>query len=119
VALCPNRGIEAFLEQIKNEKEGKERLIAIHGNRVLLYLVFQALGSSVFEAQADPEPHTVSDIADKVLTEMTAEIQTNYATAYPANLFKNITKCTVIAKAIMSKLRRRLVMSETFGRVRM
>jgi len=95
------RRVDAFLKDAQSEKDGKDRLIAIHGNRLLLHLVFVALGSGVFEVDsAESEIAKIPQIASDALSRMTSEIMKHYAGAYPASLFKNITKCKAIAAAV-------------------
>jgi hypothetical protein len=95
------RGIDVFLKDAQANKEGKERLVAVHGNRLLLFLVFRKLPSSVFDLDnADTEMTKVPDFAADRLSRLTAEILKNYSASYPGQLFKNITKCKAIASAI-------------------
>jgi hypothetical protein len=82
-------------------EEGKERLVAIHGNRMLLHLVFKALGTDVFEVDnADGEMAKIPKIAEDSLIALTAQILVNYSSSYPGQLFKNVSKCKLIAAAI-------------------
>lgn len=77
-------------------------MIAIHGNRLLLYLVFKALGANVLDADnAEAEMLKIPMVAKKCLEDLTAEILQNYPSSYAGNLFKNITKCQAIASAIV------------------
>ena len=95
------RRVDLFLKDAQANKEGKERLIAIHGNRLVLYLVFKALGEGVFDAEnADAEMNRIPPIATDALNKLTREILTSHASSYAGNLFKNIAKCKLIANAI-------------------
>jgi hypothetical protein len=95
------RRVDEFLRDEQTQKEGKERLVAIHGNRVLLFLVFRELTPTIFTADdADEELSRVQAIAQKCLEQLTTEITKNYSQSYPGQLFKNITKCKEIASAI-------------------
>jgi hypothetical protein len=96
------RRVDVFLRQAQARTEGKERLIAIHGNRLIAYLVFRELGTNVLEADdADIEITTrTPSIAEDALADLTKLIFDSYAGAYPASLFKNITKCKAIAAAV-------------------
>jgi hypothetical protein len=91
------RAVDAFLKDIQARTEGRERLIAIHGNRLVLYLVFRALGPNTLEAEnAEADMATVPQLAADALFTVTAEIMKNFSGAYPASLFKNVTKCKAI-----------------------
>lgn len=96
------RSVDAVLKHVQSMTEGKERLIAIHGNRLLLYFVFQALGSSIFEIEdADVEMTRIPVIVREAFSKLKAEILKSYSSAYPASLFKNVTKCKAIAATVM------------------
>ncbi len=95
------RKVDTFLREAQSRTDGKDRLIAIHGNRLLLHLVFMALKPTVFDAEdADQEMARIPLIATGSLSKLTAEIMKNYASAYPASLFKNVTKCKAIAGTV-------------------
>lgn len=96
-----SRNLDTFLKEAQANKEGKERLVAIHGNRLLLHFVFRELPSSIFDSdKADAELAKVPDLGKKYLSRLTAEIMQNYATSYPGQLFKNVSKCKNIVAAI-------------------
>jgi hypothetical protein len=95
------RRVDVFLKNEQSIREGKERLIAIHGNRLMLYLVFKALGPVVLDTdEPDVEMAKIPQIATNALDKLTAEILTNHSASYAGSLFKNITKCKSIALAI-------------------
>jgi hypothetical protein len=95
------RRVDGFLKEAQANKEGKERLVAIHGNRVLLFLVFRELSPDIFTRETVEEEFSkIPSLAGKCLALLTAEIAKKYSTSYPAQLFKNITKCKAIANAI-------------------
>lgn len=97
------RAVDSFVKDTITTKEGKERLVAIHGNRVLLHLVFQALGDDIFDSNnADTEIAKIPKIADKALTDLWAQFLLNYDSSYPAQLFKNIKKCKLLVTEISS-----------------
>ena len=97
------RAVETFLKGIPNKAEGKQRLIAVHGNRLILHLVFRKLSANVFESENEDfakELAAVEGIARGVLQKISAEYTKSYSSSYPANLFKNLTKCKAIAASI-------------------
>jgi hypothetical protein len=95
------RKVDALLKLEQSNREGKEKLIAIHGNRVLLYLIFTALGSSIFDGDsADGEMAKIPSLVTDRLNKLTAEILKNHPSSYPGNIFKNTTKCKEIVAAI-------------------
>jgi hypothetical protein len=95
------RSVDDFLKGPQSTKEGKDRLTAVHGNRVLLHLVFRELGARVFNdgSQADAL-NQIPRIAAGLLDKLTKEVTVTYATSYPANIFKSPKKCRDIVAAI-------------------
>jgi hypothetical protein len=81
--------------------EGKDRLIAIHGNRFILHLVFRALGNLDDPALDFDE---VKELMAKATREMLEQTiigkEKMFASSYPANFFKNATKCKELAAKI-------------------
>ncbi len=94
------RRVDVRLKLEQGEKEGKEKLIAIHGNRMVLYLVFRQLGPRVFDEGYDLMNADINGVTANWLNRLTEEILANHPNAYPASLFKNVTKCKAIATAI-------------------
>lgn len=95
------RNVDALLKSEQSKRGGKERLVAVHGNRVLLYLVFRNLPQTVFEMEnAEGDMKRIPAMATDQLDKMTAEISKNYLTSYPGNIFKNLSKCKAIVSAI-------------------
>lgn len=95
------RNVDAALKEELKKREGKEKLCAIHGNRVLLHLVFLGLSPDIFDAsdvnsEMKKIPALTTNFLDKV-----AEGITKYSPpSYVGNVFKNITKCKAIVQAI-------------------
>jgi len=95
------RTVDQFLKQEQKDREGKEKLCAIHGNRVILHLVFKELSPSIFEADnIDGHIARVPKLIPTYLDKMTNEITKNHPQSYVGNVFKNITKCKAIVAAI-------------------
>ena len=91
---------EALKEQLKL-REGKEKLCAIHGNRVLLHLVFRKLSPNIFEASdITAEMQKIPTLTANFLDKIAEEITKYSPPSYVGNVFKNITKCKAIVAAI-------------------
>ena len=76
------RHVEQFLRSAHPDMEGKEKLIAIHGNRLLLHLVFSKLGHSFLESEVDGIS-TVGDLSKDMLGKLTAAVTKHFSAAYP------------------------------------
>lgn len=102
IAVEVMRVVEKTLKAIQIGFDGKERLIAIHGNRLILHLVFKALGEKALTedsfdtALASKLPLLTTEVWQK----MRDEVENHYSSSYPASLFKNVKKCKEIASAI-------------------
>ena len=95
------RSVDEFLKGPQSTKEGKDRLTAVHGNRVLLHLVFRELGDSVFSENTHADAiMRIPQIATVLLDKLTKEVTITYASSYPANIFKSPKKCREIVAAI-------------------
>jgi hypothetical protein len=96
------RDVEKALKLIQATTDGKERLIAIHGNRLILHLVFRSLGEAALQGDImDPAIEAqISALTKGSYERVMAEVSHSYSSAYPASLFKNVTKCRAIANAV-------------------
>lgn len=102
-AVTVLRNGESELTSEQQRRTGKDQLIAIHGNRFVLHLVFQRLQSESASNNAavkteDRTRELVRDMLDSTIR----NVLEHYPTAYPASLFKNATKCRDLAKRILS-----------------
>ena len=94
------RYVDKELQSKKEELSGRERLVAIHGNRFIAYCVLQRLGNEEdFSRSVIPtdELHRrTKGIVDELISPVTASVNELFAESYPANIFKNATKCKAI-----------------------
>ncbi len=83
-------------------REGKDRLIAVHGNRFVLHLVFRSLDNYDSASQEDFEAvkKRIPELTLEALGKVTAAKEKQAATSYPANFFKNATKCKELEAVI-------------------
>lgn len=101
-AVYVMRLVDAMLRAIQAITEGKERLIAIHGNRLILHLVFEDLGpEAISENGKDADlTNQVPALTKLAFNRLVTEVEKSYASSYPASLFKNVNKCKQIVSAI-------------------
>lgn len=95
------RAVDVFLKYEQRSREGKEKLCAIHGNRVVLYLIFKELGPDLFDSDSiAPFLEKVPHLTTMYLEKIAKEIEANYSSSYVGNVFKNISKCKAIVTVI-------------------
>jgi len=91
------RAVEAELKTCRSVHTGRAKLIATHGNRLVLYMALRSgldPNDSDLEATKKKVPETINPIVERLI-EATGRL---YESSYPGNLFKNLTKCKNIAK---------------------
>jgi len=91
-------------EELKKQasREGKDRLIAVHGNRFVLHLVFWSLGNyeSASPEEFEEIKKRIPELTLEALGKATSAKEKQAASSYPANFFKNATKCKELETAI-------------------
>lgn len=98
------RVVDGLLAQREKGLEGRDRMVAVHGNLMVAHLVFRRLPVKDFDEE-DLDLNTVktaakieAEAALKQLTE--AVVQHVPPTAYLNSFFKNATKCKSLIKQI-------------------
>jgi hypothetical protein len=98
------RAIEAELREIQTSRSRKEQLIAIHGNRFVSHLVFQKLRDGGREL---PDPvgigPRIRELTRDMLDLTIKFVGEQHSGAYPASLFKNASKCRLLAQAALAE----------------
>lgn len=98
------RYVDRALQKRKAVLSGKDKLVTIHGNRFIAYCVLQKvrnennfLEKAVYGEQLQNQ---TNEIVEGLINPITRAIEELYPESYPANVFKNVTKC----KAIFEKI---------------
>lgn len=98
------RKIESFLKKQKDVVEGKERLVCIHANRFIAFYVIQKISKNEkYEKQIYQSvelDNAMHSILINIVDEITKKIELLYSDSYPANIFKNVTKCKKIYESL-------------------
>lgn len=96
------REVDDVLRTEQSRLSGRDRSVAVHGNRLVAHVVFRALGDQALEADGRDFPGTLSTVANvtkHALTQMRDVVEVEYENNYLASLFKNATRCrNVVAK---------------------
>lgn len=99
------RKIEQILQEKKELLTGKERLVCIHGNRFIEYCYLQHfISKDGFLSQImdiDMLNEEIETIIGEKISKITDVLNKLYVDSYPANVFKNTSKCRKIYEEIL------------------
>lgn len=99
--------VEEALNKEKSALEGRDRLVATHGNRAILSLVFSQLNMTKVD---DPdydwtqEKAKAATLLPVILTTVINEVTSNYP-GYPASLFKNSSKVGALTSSVLAQMK--------------
>ncbi|MER6969225.1 AIPR family protein, partial [Streptomyces halstedii] len=102
------RQVEELLGNALQSLEGRARGMAVHGNRLILHLIFRQLETSKIDDPRfdwDNQVVRVPGLVKQTLAAVTDVADVEYP-GYPASLFKNATKCSGLAEIALEKLRK-------------
>jgi hypothetical protein len=89
------RLVELELRAFQSTHEGKPRLIATHGNRFVLHMVFR-LGLDPDSIDLQKAREVIPDIVKSILEKLIWTVMKLYESSYPSNLFKNLRRQTSV-----------------------
>jgi hypothetical protein len=101
------RSIESGLRSTKDGPKDKRRQTAVHGNRFIANQVFKRLNLTELDNPDTPIAElteTASAMAGRILDATVRIIRRDFSNAYLPPLFKNVTKCTLLDKALAREL---------------
>jgi hypothetical protein len=88
------REVDDTLREEQKNLDGRNRSVAIHGNRLIAHAVFAALPNGALEGgDFDQVKATVPDLTRQALEGMQQIVGRDYAGNYLAALFKNASRC--------------------------
>ncbi len=93
------REVELTLKDEQRKREGRSRGVAVHGNRLVLHLVFQSLPVDEFNDIDFGFDTMISRVKPKtigVVNRLVKLVEEQYPNSYLASLFKNGTKCRTL-----------------------
>lgn len=93
------RRIDAAMQAASKHFTGRDALICIHGNRFIEWVVMQQLELSDVNRFASLESSIPARVQDAVERTISA-VKAGFADSYPASLFKNLSKCRILATMI-------------------
>ena len=89
------RLVDDELAKAAGSLTGRDRLVAIHGNRFLLFYVFEKMKGTQSVTDA-----VIKGWISSALPKLITEVNSRFADAYPGNVFKNQDKQTELLSAI-------------------
>jgi hypothetical protein len=96
VAVEIMRWVDQALNQERDKVDGRERLIVVQGNRLILWAIMDYLhlnGLSVIDFKPPFTKQQVAELVSLAAKRLIEIVYENYPDAYPQPLFKNQTKC--------------------------
>lgn len=97
------RAVDDTLREEQKQLDGRDRSVAVHGNRLIAHAVFGALPDGVLDDH-DADFATIKGTAPELtrcaLKEMRGVVDNDYSSNYLASLFKNASRC----RDVMGKL---------------
>jgi hypothetical protein len=97
------RAVDAALAMRQATLDGRARMFAIHGNRVVAYLVFrnhQVAADSVYAPLTNEEKSSIANEVVELLSSLQSNAEGLYPGCYVASLFKNQSKCKAVVEAM-------------------
>jgi hypothetical protein len=89
------RLVEDTLREEQRGLEGRDRLVAVHGNRLIAHLVLGRLAAAMNDAAPDMSEveASVPNLTRRAFKRVRKVVAAEYPSSYPASIFKNLTKC--------------------------
>jgi hypothetical protein len=97
------RAVESTLKKRQAKLDGRERMVAVHGNRLILHQVFKALPVDRFDDVSfdlGKAQKKATTLATGTLRKVIRVVTEKFANAYLNSLFKNQSKCEEMVGAL-------------------
>jgi AIPR protein len=98
------RVVEAVLKKEQDSRSGRQRMVAVHGNRIVLHQMCRVIGIDGlddtkinFEEVMTKAQRMTPDVLDSLFLHVEAE----FPGAYTNSLFKNATKCKALTEKMV------------------
>lgn len=95
-----SRKVEQIIKSLARTKEGRERLVLVHGNRFILMLSFMKSQNFILLNKREPNADELEIIVTNSFAAIKNKIDADYSQDQLASLFKNKDKCKIIKNAI-------------------
>jgi hypothetical protein len=101
------RSIDARITELAEHKEGRERLVLVHGNRFLMHMAFCQIDLSSLDkkgAKLPPKTKQALEIASDLGPKLVNVLNEKFQESYPGNIFKNQEKQDELKLSLSEKL---------------
>lgn len=101
------RWVDQALETQRANYEGRNRLIVVHGNRIILWAVMSFLDVNNIPITDFKSPFNRNEVNRLTMIAtmgLASAVSECFPEAYPAPLFKNLTKCRVLGERLLRYL---------------
>jgi len=108
--------VDKKLSEEQKQRDGRDRLFAVHSSRLILHLVYKTLPDTFFSSSSNlmpSESKEIEDITSEILQAVISKTNNLYPNSYPANIFRNITKCEEIIEKVQNNRAPNLAPSAT------
>jgi hypothetical protein len=93
-AVAITREVDAILDRIETESDGIEAGVAVHGRRIIAYVLIRQLGDGFLANPVSSIESVLSNIEASARATVSAIVGVFPGNAYPGNVFKNQARCT-------------------------
>ncbi len=97
------RIVDTTLKQEQDAKSGRQRMVAVHGNRFVLHHVCRLIGVDSFDSSQidfDEAKAKSQTMTPSVLDVLFTHVEKEFPGAYTNSLFKNATKCKTLSEKV-------------------
>ena len=101
------RIVDGTLKQEQDARSGRPRMVAVHGNRIILHHVCRVLGVETFDdpqIDFDQVKSKAQSVTPSLLDSLFKHVEKEFPGAYTNSLFKNATKCKTLSEKMASDL---------------
>ncbi len=101
------RAVDAWLATQRLALGGRSRAVEVQGNRMVLHVVFRSLDMSrIDDLDSDwgVELARVPDLCELAIASLTWWVEADYSANYITSLFKNASKCRLLASKVHTDL---------------
>jgi hypothetical protein len=108
IAVELMRWVDQELELARQTYDGRDRLVVVHGNRLVLWAIMQHLKlADVKAAENFKSPflkEKIPPLVSRCVQSLVKLVADNFPDAYPQPLFKNQTKCRELGRLLLASM---------------